>query len=68
MIKLLDDTIGVGGPDKGFGFAVVLAEVSVDCGLQVDQRAKDAALQPPAGERGKEGFDGIGRGTKVGVK
>jgi hypothetical protein len=34
-IDLLDDAVGVGGPDEGFGFAVVLAEVSVDGGLQV---------------------------------
>ena len=59
-IDLLDDAFGIGGPNKGFGFAVVLAEVSVDLSLQIDQRTKDAALQSPAGERGKEGPDGVG--------
>ena len=59
-IDLLDDVVGIGGPDEGFGFLVVLTEVAVDRGLQVDQRAKDAALQPPAGERGEEGLDRIG--------
>ena len=49
-IDLLDDAVGIGGPNKGFGFAVVLAEIAVDRGLQVDERAEDAALQSPAGE------------------
>jgi hypothetical protein len=35
-IEFLDDTIGIGGPDKGFGFAVVFPEVAVDGGLEVD--------------------------------
>ena len=67
-IDLLDDAVGIGGPDKGFGFAVVFAEVAVDRGLQVDQRAKDAALQSPAGERGKEGLDRIGPGAGSGCE
>ena len=67
-IDLLDDAVGIGGPDEGFGFAVVFAEVAVDRGLQVDQRAKDAALQPPAGERGKEGLDRIGPGAGSGCE
>ena len=48
-IDLLDDAVGIGSPDEGFGFAVVFAEVAVDRGLQIDERAKDAALQSPAG-------------------
>src|SRR6516164_8845928 len=67
-IEGLDDAVGIGGPDEGCGFAVVFAEVSVDRGLQVDQRAKDAALQPPAGECGKEGLDGIGPGAGGGCE
>ena len=62
-IDILDDVVGIGGPDEGFGFAVVLAEVSVDRGLEVDQRAKGATLQSLAGERGKEGLDRIGPGA-----
>jgi len=34
---LLDDAVGVGGPDKRFRFAAVLAEVAVNRRLQVDQ-------------------------------
>jgi hypothetical protein len=33
------------GPDEGFGFAVVLAEIAIDRRLQVDQRAEDTAPQ-----------------------
>jgi len=36
-IDLLDDAVGIGGPNKGFGFAVVLAEIAVDRGLQLDE-------------------------------
>src|SRR5215469_14665759 len=61
---LLDDTVGIGGPDEGFGFAFVLAEEAVDRRLQVDQRMEDAALQSPASERGKEALDRIGPGTR----
>jgi hypothetical protein len=43
-VYLLDDAVGISGPDERFGFAVVLAEVAVDCGLQVDERAKRTAL------------------------
>ena len=67
-IEFLNDMVGISGPNKGFGFAVVLAEVAVDRGLQVDERAKDAALQSLAGERGKEGLDGIGPGAGGGCE
>ena len=43
-IDLLDDAVGIGGPNKGFEFAVVLAEIAVDRGLQVDERTENAAL------------------------
>ena len=48
-IAFLNDVVGIGSPDEGFGFAIVFAEVAVDRGLQIDERAKDAALQSPAG-------------------
>jgi len=28
-IKFLNDVVGIGGPDEGFGFAIVFAEVAV---------------------------------------
>jgi hypothetical protein len=33
-IDLQIDAVGVGGPNERLGFAVVLAELSFDCGLQ----------------------------------
>src|SRR6516162_277040 len=67
-VQFLDDTVGIGGPDEGFGFAVVLAEIAVDRGLQVDERAEDAALQSPAGEGGEEALDRIGPGARGGCE
>jgi hypothetical protein len=63
-VDLLDDVVGVGGPHERFGSAVVLAEIAVDRSLQVDQRVEDAALQAPAGQRGKKAFDRIGPGAR----
>jgi hypothetical protein len=51
MIDFFDDAIGVGGPDEGSGFAVVLAEIAIDRRLQIDERMEDAALQSSAGEQ-----------------
>ena len=63
-VDLFDDAVGIGGPDEGFGFAIVLAEIAVDRRLQVDERAEDAALQAPPGQRGEKAFDGIGPGAR----
>ena len=65
-IDLLDDAVGIGGPDEGFRFSVVLAEVAVDRGLQVNKRVEHTALQAPAGKRGEEGLDRIGPGAGSG--
>jgi hypothetical protein len=40
-----DDLIGVGGPDEG-PVVVGLGEKALDGGLEIDERAKHAALQP----------------------
>jgi hypothetical protein len=55
-------------PDEGFGVGVVLGEISVDGGLQVGNRAKDAAADALAGDLGKEVLDCIEPGGGVGVK
>ena len=55
---LLDDGVGVGGPDEGLG-PVVLGEVAVDRGLEVDQGTEGAALQAPPGQGGEEGLDRV---------
>jgi len=48
-----EDVFGVGGPDKRFWVLIVVVEVAVDRGLEVDQRAKDAAFETAARERRK---------------
>ena len=63
-----DDAVGVGGPDERLGSGIVLGEVAIDRGLEVDQRMEHATLQPTAGELGEEGLDRVepgGRGRGV---
>ena len=62
--QLCDDAVRIGGSDERCGFAVVLAEVAVDRGLEVDQRVEDASLQTPTGERGEEGLQEQEAGVK----
>ncbi len=52
-----DDFVGISGPGEGRGLQVVLAEESVDGGLQIDDGAEHAALQASFGEGGEEPFD-----------
>src|SRR5260221_6234787 len=59
MIDGSDDFIGVGGPDEGLRVMVGLGDEAVDGGLEVDDRAKDAALEAAPGEFGEEALDGI---------
>ena len=46
--------LGGFGPDKGFGAGIVLGEISIDSGLQVDDRAEDASAAALPGYLGKE--------------
>jgi hypothetical protein len=59
---------GVGrlGPDEGIGLIIVLADVAIDGGLQVGDRAEGAALETAAAERGEEGLHGIEPGGRGG--
>src|SRR5512132_1202758 len=59
-----DDGLRVGGPDEGFGIVVVLGEVAVDRGLEIDQRVEYATLQAAPGELGEEALDGIEPGSR----
>ena len=54
-----DDLVGIGGPGEGLGLLVVLGDEAVDGGLEVDDGAEDAALQPPLGQLGEEALDGV---------
>jgi hypothetical protein len=58
-----DDGCGVRAPDEGLGALVVLVDEAVDGGLEIDDRAEDAVLQPTAGELGKEALDGVQPGA-----
>jgi len=40
VLEVLDDAIRIGGPDKGSGFAVVLAEIAVDRGCRSTSERK----------------------------
>jgi hypothetical protein len=47
-----------GGPDEGLGALVVLGEVAIDRGPEVDERVEGAALQVAAiAEEGLNGVD-----------
>ena len=47
------------GPDKGFGIGVVLFEVAVDGGLEVDDALEDTGSQTPSCQDRKETFDSV---------
>lgn len=53
------DGLGLGGPDERLGRLVVLGEVTVDRGLEVDQRMEYAAFRAVPGELGEEALDRI---------
>lgn len=54
-----ENAIWVGGPGKWSGVFVVFGEISVDGGLEVDERAEDPALEAAACECGEEALDGV---------
>jgi hypothetical protein len=58
-IQLVEDLIGALGPAEGHRVVVVLGEITVDCGLQVDDRAEHATFEPPAGEGREERLDRV---------
>jgi hypothetical protein len=45
---LAEDEFGIGGPDEGFGRGVVVLEIAVDRGLEID-------AQPAPAERREDG-------------
>ena len=54
--------------DEGLGVGVVLGEVAVDGGLQVDQRAEHAAAEAAAGHGEKKVSTALSQEPEVGVK
>lgn len=54
-----DDIVVICGPCEGLGIIVGFGEEMVDSGLEVGDRAEDAALQPVGGELGEVSLDEI---------
>jgi hypothetical protein len=61
---LLDDGIGVGGPDERLGIIVGLRLEPVDGSLEVGDPCKDAALEPASGQLGKKALDRVEPGGR----
>lgn len=51
--------IGDLGPDKGFGIRIVLAEIVMDCSLQLGHAGEDASVNTLAGDLGEEALDQV---------
>lgn len=45
-----ENPVGVGGPNEWLGVSVGFLDEAIDCGLQIDERLKDAALEPAASQ------------------
>ena len=54
-----DDFVRIGFPSEGLGVCVVVGEVSVDGGLQIDDAAEGTAFEAALGEGCEEAFDGV---------
>src|SRR5215212_3386389 len=63
-----DEGIGIGFPSEGLGVGIVLGEVAVDRGLEVDDSDEGASSEPSFGERGEEALDGVEPGGASRVK
>src|SRR5215211_7704365 len=61
---LLNDAVRIRGPDEGFGTFVGLGQKAVYGRLEVDDPAEGAALQPLAGQFGKEALDPVQPGRR----
>src|SRR5437870_8776304 len=63
-IELGEDGVSGFGPEEGFGAGVVLGEISIDGGLQVDDRAEHAAADALPGHLGEEVLDRVEPGGR----
>jgi hypothetical protein len=57
------DFIRVGGPDEGLEVMIGLFDEAIDGGLELDDRAEDAALETAPGKLGEEALDGVEPGA-----
>jgi hypothetical protein len=61
---LLDDGIGVSGPEERFGIVVGLPHEAVDGGLEIGDAFEHAALEPTPRQLGEETLDRIEPGGR----
>src|SRR4051812_33053544 len=54
-----DDRVWIRLPAERLRVEVLLGEVAVDGGLEVDDAVEDAASEPALGQGSKEAFDGV---------
>ena len=59
-----DDFVRVGGPGEGLWVVVCLSEEALDAGLEVDDRAEDAAFEAAFGQLGEEALDSVEPGCR----
>ena len=59
-----NDAVGVSGPDEGLGIGIGFREEAVDGGLEFDDRAEYAPLQPPPRQPREQGLDRIEPGAR----
>ena len=62
--ELLDDGIGVSGPEERLGIVVGLPQEAVDSGLKIGDALEHAAFEPTAGQLGEEALDRIEPGGR----
>ena len=63
-MEFCENSIDGLGPDEGFGTGIVLGKIGVDGGLQVSDRAEDAAPDALAGDFGEEILDRVEPGSR----
>ena len=63
-----DDGIGIGFPSERFRVCIVLGEVALDRGLEVDDAEEGASSEPSFGQGGEEALVGVSQEALVGVK
>jgi len=54
-----EDFVGISGPGEGLWVIIGLPQKAVDGGLEFNDRAEHAALEPAPGQLGEEALDGV---------
>ena len=67
-VELGEDDVGALGPDEGLGIIVVLVDVAVDCGLEVNDGFEDAPPDTAPVRAEKKFSTALSHEAEVGVK